>query len=129
MEQVVDLQLKQEFWRKDRSELMEMQKRHPEYLVSITTHNFELQANTITLRKEVKVEGRIYSQQLLINAAVGPKFTFTVRINKTKRSIINVGVVDKVKQKEERTSILSGHTVCFGGYSGWLSYGEDGKGK
>jgi hypothetical protein len=95
--------------------------------MGITTPNFELQGNTATLINEISDGRGLFCQQLLLNIMVRKTFIFTVRVRRTKRKGIVVGVVDKLKQKDERSSHKSAHAVCYNGLGGKILYGEDGK--
>jgi hypothetical protein len=95
-------------------------------LIGITTHNFELDSNRITLRNEARDCGRVYVQQLLVNVAVKWVFAFRVRVVRSRAGLLSVGVVD-TQQRQELHSVISGNAISyFGAEGGILNYGEGG---
>jgi hypothetical protein len=45
-------------------------------------------------------------------------FTFKIKVIKTKRKYIMIGVVDEPKQRNQRCSFNSNNAACYFGYNG-----------
>jgi hypothetical protein len=45
-------------------------------------------------------------------------FTFKIKIIKTKQKCIIIGVVDELKQRNQRSSCHSPYAICYYGYNG-----------
>ena len=107
-------------------EILEMQRKgHYEKLVDKTTpkiHLFSLRNDYITL------EGNGQWGQVLLETVVGAKsFILNAEITTTQSGAINIGVVDRLTQREKAYSYDSGNAVCYSGYPGTIYYGKNGK--
>ena len=80
----------------------------------------------LTVETANEVGEGIVPQQALLNIVVGWSFRFRVHIKKSKRNDIVIGVMDRNKQRNQRTSKESGHAVCLSGKKGNVYYGNRG---
>ena len=80
---------------------------------------FYIQSNTITYSG--KYDSKYY--QVLLGVVLGRTrpFVLHTHITNTQLGDIVIGVVDRLTQKQEQTSMMSGNAVCYEGYEGKYS--------